>query len=104
MMSDGRGRGVRPKTDAFIACFGAGQQSREREGGKGEEQTSNLRGTEEFLRLGHPLPNQVIVANGNTLSGDLDGMRDKHWGNGSISPQCTKGVFIAERATFMRGR
>ena len=72
--------------------------------GKGEEQTSNLWGTEEFLRLGHPLPNQVIVVNGDTLSVDLDGMRDKHWGNGSISPQCTKGVFIAERATFMRGR
>ena len=84
----------------------SGRGSRaEREGRRqGEEQTSNLRGTEEFLRLGHPLPNQVIVANGNTLSGDLDGMRDKHWGNGSISPQCTKGVFIAERATFMRGR
>ena len=61
----------------------SGRGSRaERVGRKGEEQTSNLRGTEEFLRLGHPLPNQVIVANGSTLSGDLDGMRDKHWGNG----------------------
>ena len=80
---------------------GGAAEQRGKEGGGSK---LKLEGTEEFLRLGHPLPNQVIVANGNTLSGDLDGMRDKHWGNGSISPQCTKGVFIAERATFMRGR
>ena len=83
---------------------GRGSRAERERGKEGGGTNLKLEGTEEFLRLGHPLPNQVIVANGNTLSGDLDGMRDKHWGNGSISPQCTKGVFIAERATFMRGR
>ena len=103
-MSDGRGVSEAKDGCVHRVLRGGAAEQRGKEGGKGEEHSSNLRGTEEFLRLGHPLPNQVIVANGNTLSGDLDGMRDKHWGNGSISPQCTKGVFIAERATFMRGR
>ena len=71
------------------ASGGRGSRA-EREGGG---TNLKLEGTEEFLRLGHPLPNQVIVANGNTLSGDLDGMRDKHWGNGSISPSMHKRGF-----------
>ena len=31
----------------------------------------------------------------------MAGWQYKHWGNGSISPQCTKGIFIAERERLL---